>query len=201
MYMNLKEIIDPNHTALLVWDVQNLLVNGIFNEKEFLKDLKSLIAIARVKNIPIIYSKITPLPRDYESSFRTYMFMKRFRIKDPEKLPRFLVPGTPEAEIPSEISPLGTDIVIEKNTASIFIGTNFEYLMRNKGIDTILFTGIATEFGVASSARDSCNRGFYTVVVEDCVSSFNQKNHEMTLDILKTLCLVELSQNIVKEWE
>ena len=158
--MNLKEIIDPNHTALLVWDVQNLLINGIFNKKEFLKDLKSLIEIARVKNIPIIYSKITPLPRDYESSFRTYMFMKRFRIKDPEKLPRFLVPGTPEAEIPSEISPLNTDVVIEKNTASIFIGTNFEYLMRNRGIDTILFTGIATEFGVASSARDSCNRGF-----------------------------------------
>lgn len=201
MYMNLKEIIEPNHTALLVWDVQNLLVNGIFNKKEFLKKLKSLIEIARIKNIPIIYSKITPLPKDYESSFRTYMFMKRFRIKDPEKLPRFLVPGTPEAEIPSEVAPLDTDIIIEKNTASIFIGTNFEYLMRNKGIDTILFTGIATEFGVASSARDSCNRGFYTVVVEDCVSSFNQKHHEMTLEILKTICLVESSPNILKEWE
>lgn len=45
--MNLKEIIEPNHTALLVWDVQNLLVNGIFNKKEFLKKLKSLIEIAR----------------------------------------------------------------------------------------------------------------------------------------------------------
>lgn len=201
MYTNLKEIVDPNHTALLVWDVQNLLVNGIFNKKEFLKDLKSLIEIARVKNIPIIYSKITPLPKDYESSFRTFMFMKRFKIKDPEKLPRFLEPGTPGAEIPSEVAPLDTDIIIEKNTASIFIGTNFENLMRNKGIDTILFTGIATEFGVASSARDSCNRGFYTVVVEDCVSSFNRKMHEMTLDILKTMCLVEPSQNIVKEWE
>jgi nicotinamidase-related amidase len=199
--MNLKEIVEPNHTALLVWDVQNLLVNGIFNKKEFLKDLKSLIEIARVKNIPIIYSKITPLPKDYESSFRTFMFMKRFKIKDPEKLPRFLVPGTPEAEIPSEVAPSDTDIIIEKNTASIFIGTNFEYLMRNKGIDTILFTGISTEFGVASSARDSCNRGFYTVVVKDCVSSFNQKMHEMTLDILKTICLIEPSQNIIKEWE
>ena len=201
MYMNLKEIVEPNHTALLVWDVQNLLVNGIFNKEDFLKDLKSLIEIARGKKIPIIYSKITPLPKDYESSFRTFMFMKRFKIKDPEKLPRFLEPGTPGAEIPSEVAPLDTDIVIEKNTASIFIGTNFEYLIKNKGIDTILFTGISTEFGVASSARDSCNRGFYTVIVKDCVSSFNQKMHEMTLEILKTICLVEPSQNIVKEWE
>ncbi|MFX1338569.1 MAG: isochorismatase family cysteine hydrolase, partial [Promethearchaeota archaeon] len=144
--MNLKEIINPSHTVLIVWDVQNLLVNGIFNKQEFLKNLKSLIEVARSKKIPIIYSKITPLPKEYESSFRTFMFMKRFKIKDPEKLPRFLEPGTPESEITSEIRPLDDDIVIEKNTASIFIGTNFEYLMRNKGIDTILFTGISTEF-------------------------------------------------------
>jgi len=200
MYLNLKEIIDPSHTALLVWDVQNLLVNGIFNKEAFLKDLKSLIEVARSKKIPIIYSKITPLPKDYESSFRTFMFMKRFKIKDPEKLPRFLEPGTPESEIPSDISPLDDDIVIEKNSASIFIGTNFEYLMRNRGIDTILFTGISTEFGIASSARDSCNRGFYTVVVQDCVSSFNQKLHENTLEILNSICLVEPSQNIINEW-
>ncbi|MFX1337934.1 MAG: isochorismatase family cysteine hydrolase, partial [Promethearchaeota archaeon] len=103
--------------------------------------------------------------------------------------------------ITSEIRPLDDDIVIEKNTASIFIGTNFEYLMRNKGIDTILFTGISTEFGIASSARDSCNRGFYTVVVKDCVSSYNQKFHENTLEILKNICLVEPFQNIMKEWE
>ena len=120
MYLNLKEIINPNHTALLVWDVQNLLVNGIFNKEDFLKDLKSLIKVARSKKIPIIYSKITPLPKDYESSFRTFMFMKRFKIKDPEKLPRFMEPGTLESEIPSDISPLDDDIVIEKNTASIF---------------------------------------------------------------------------------
>lgn len=201
MYMTLNEIVKPSHTALLVWDVQNLLVNGIFNKQEFLTNLKLLIEAARIKSIPIIYSKITPLPKDYESSFRTFMFMKRFKIKDPEKLPRFLEPGTPGAEIPNEVAPLDADIIIEKNTASIFIGTNFEYLMRNRGIDTILFTGISTEFGVASSARDSCNRGFYTVVVNDCVSSFNQKMHNMTLDILKTMCIVESYKNLINEWE
>jgi nicotinamidase-related amidase len=30
--------------------------------------------------------------------------------------------------------------------------------------NTIVFTGIATEFGVESSARDAFNRGFYSVV-------------------------------------
>ena len=42
-------------------------------------------------------------------------------------------------------------------------------MLRNAGIITVVFTGIATEFGVESSARDVFNRGFYSVVVSDCV--------------------------------
>jgi nicotinamidase-related amidase len=34
-------------------------------------------------------------------------------------------------------------------------------MLRNAGIVTIVFTGIATEFGVESRARDAFNRGFY----------------------------------------
>jgi nicotinamidase-related amidase len=43
-------------------------------------------------------------------------------------------------------------------------------MLRNAGINAVVFTGIATEFGVESSARDAFNRGFYCVVVSNCVS-------------------------------
>ena len=33
IYENLKEIIDPKHSCLVVWDVQNGLVERIFNRK------------------------------------------------------------------------------------------------------------------------------------------------------------------------
>ena len=196
VYLNLKDIVEPDHTALLVWDVQNLLVSRIFNKEEFLKNLKSLINAARINNIPIIYSKITPLTREYESSFRTLMFMKRFGIKDPDKVPLLPEPGSKSAEIHSDISPLNDDAVLDKNTTSMFIGTNFENMMRNIDIETILFTGISTEAGISSSARDSCNRGFYTIVVQDCVSSFDQEMHKCALKALKNVCLIESSENI-----
>ncbi len=201
IYLNLNEIVDPNHTALVVWDVQNLLVNLIFNKDIFLNNLKSLINVARNNNLPIIYSKITPLPRKYESSFRIFMLMKRFGVKDPEKLPHFLIPGSPESEIHKDVVPLESDIVLNKHTTSIFIGTNFESMMRNRGIKTILFTGISTEMGIASSARDSCNRGFYTVVIGDCVSSPEQEMHEATLKILQRVCLVKPSETVIKDWK
>ena len=200
IYRNMQEIVAPEHTALVIWDVQNGLVNNIFNKEEFLQNLKSLIKAARSNNVPILYTKITPLPREYEAPFRTYLLMNRFGV-DPEKLPPLMQPGSPEAEIPGEVSPADNEFVLNKHTANIFTGTHFEYMMRNRGINTLLFTGISTEFGIDTSARDSSSRGFYTIVVEDCVSSSDKELHELALKSMVKVCLVLPSRDIMKEWK
>jgi nicotinamidase-related amidase len=99
------------------------------------------------------------------------------------------------------VQPAAGDIVLNKHTASIFIGTHFEYMMRNRSIETILFTGIATEIGVESSARDAGNRGFYNVVVSDCVSSASKEMHEMALKVLPRVCLVVPAAEIAACWQ
>ncbi len=88
--------------------------------------------------------------------------------------------------------------MLEKSTASIFLGTNFEFMLRNRNISTILFTGIATEIGVESSARDASNRGFYPVVVSDCVSSLDKEAHDRSLQNMARLFIVENSGSILK---
>jgi nicotinamidase-related amidase len=197
----LKDIVEPKHTCLVVWDVQNALVNAIFNREQFLKYLQSIIETARKNNVLIVYTKITPLPVSLESPWRVYMMMKRFGVDDPKKLRQWLVPGSPEAEIPDEIKPADDDIVINKHTASVFIGTHFEYFMMNMDINTILFSGIATEIGIASSARDASNRGFYTVVLNDCVSSPDKEIHEAALKVLQRICLVMPSTDVMSQWK
>jgi hypothetical protein len=37
---DLKKMMKPSNTALVVWDVQNMLVNRIFNKDEFINNLK-----------------------------------------------------------------------------------------------------------------------------------------------------------------
>jgi nicotinamidase-related amidase len=200
-FTTLKEIVEPEHTCLVVWDVQNALVNVIFNREQFLKSLKTFIAAARKNNVLIVYTKITPLPAAAESPWRVYTMMKRFGVDDPAKLRTWLVPGSPEAEIPDEVKPAENDLVLNKHTASIFIGTHFEYFMMNKGIKTILFAGISTEIGIASSARDASNRGFYPVVLSDCVSSSDKEMHEATLKVLPRVCLVMPSTDVTAQWK
>ncbi len=200
IYDILREIVDPEHTALVLWDCQNALVNMIFNREDFLKNLKALLAAAREKNIPVIYTLITPLPPGYQSAWGIYQSMKRFNVDDPAKIPVFMKPGSPEAEVNAELSPVEGEIVINKSSPSIFFGTNFEQLMRGRKIKTILFTGISTEMGIEHSARESAVRGFYTIVVSDCVSSPDPNTHEMALTIMQRLMLVVPSQEILKEW-
>ena len=43
IYANLGEIVEPNHSCLVVWDVQNGLVDRIFNKDEFMASLKNFI--------------------------------------------------------------------------------------------------------------------------------------------------------------
>ncbi len=200
IFENLKEITNPEYTALVLWDCQNGLVDHIFNREEFLANLKALLAAARRRKIPVIYTKITPLPAGYQSGWGIYQAMKRFGVNDPSKIPVFMKPGSPEAEIAAALAPAEGEVVLNKHSANIFFGTNFEQLMRFRGIQTILFTGIATEYGVEHSAREAAIRGFYTVVVSDCVSSTDKTTHEMALKILPRMCLVLPSKDIMKEW-
>jgi nicotinamidase-related amidase len=201
LFTNLKEIVEPKHTCLVVWDVQNALVNSIFNREQFLKSLKTLIAAARKNNVLIAYTKITPLPVALESPWRVYMMMKRFGVDDPGKLPQWIVPGSTQAEVPDEVKPADNDLVLNKHSASVFIGTHFEYVMMNRGINTILFSGISTEIGIDSSARDASNRGFYTIVLDDCVSSPDKEMHDSTLKVLQRVCLVMPSADVISQWK
>ncbi|MEM0160883.1 MAG: isochorismatase family cysteine hydrolase [Thermoplasmata archaeon] len=185
-YETLKDVIDPKHTALVVWDVQKMLVSHIFNHTDFLKNLNDLISVARAKKIPIFFTKITPLPPNFESPARKYMLRKMGSSFG----------NMPKEMFDLEIEPLKEEIVLLKNTASIFIGTNFDLMLRNAGIETIIFTGIATEIGVESSAREAINRGYYTVVARDAVSSGDKDAHERSLKNMEKLMIVETVSNI-----
>lgn len=197
VYENIREIVEPRHSCLIVWDVQNGLVDKIFNKEEFMATLKNFIEKMRGK-MPVVYTMITPPPKGFASSWNYYSMMRRFNVDDINKLPPFMAIGSEERAIPEIVKPQPTDIVLEKPTPSILIGTNFEYLMRNRGITTLIFTGIATEIGIESSARDASNRGFYPVVVSDCVSSSDKEAHERSLRNLAKLLIVEKAGDILQ---
>ena len=189
-FTTLKDFLNPSNAALLVWDVQNMLVERIFNKEEFLKNNNHIIDAARRLNIPVFFSKITPLTGKFENPVRKFLMSLR-------KMKLDMKPDGLELTI----KPEAQDIVINKNTASMFIGTNFEMMLRNAGIITVIFTGIATEMGVESSARDASNRGFMSVVASDAVSSYDKEGHSRSLENMKNLFPVMPVEKIIENWK
>ena len=196
IYENLKETVDPAHTCVVVWDVQVGLVNRIFNRDAFLSSLQSLPEGVRGR-MPIVYTLITPLPLAYQSGWNLLSMMRRFGVDDPAKLAAFMAPGSPEREIPKAVQSQAGDLQIEKATANIFLGTNFELMMKNRSVKSLLFTGIATEMGVELSARDAAARGFYPVIATDCVSSMNRDSHDRSLANLARLTTLASAKEIL----
>ncbi len=183
----IREVNQPEKTALVVWDVQKALVERIFNKEEFLGNVKRLIEAAHKKQVPVFFSKIMPLPGRFESAPRKYLYRKRGFSFTPEGL-ELAIPPAPD------------DIVVPKNTASIFVGTNFELMVRNAAITTLVFTGIATELGIESRSRDAYNRGFFAVIARDAVSSFSRESHERSLQNMENMLVLMTTEEILRMW-
>ncbi|MEM0123757.1 MAG: isochorismatase family cysteine hydrolase, partial [Conexivisphaerales archaeon] len=176
------------HTALIVWDVQKMLVSVIFNREEFLKNINDLIEAARAVRLPIFFTMIDPLPPAFQSPASLSMG-RTFNVQD-------------RSAFELAIKPMDGEIIVKKNTASAFIGTNVELMLRNAGIDTIIIAGISTEIGVESTARDASNRGFYPVVAVDSCSSSDKTSHERSLENMKRLgqIIEATTKDIVSAW-
>ncbi len=192
VYNTIEEILHPVHTALVLWDVIYAFTKMTFNKEEFSKNLNSLVEAARELNIPIFFTTIQILSKWFESSANIYTLGKLGFDRLFEQI------NTEDLEF--IIKPKQDEMVINKHTASIFIDTGFERMLGNAGIVTVVFTGIATEFGIESSASDAFNRGFYSIVVSDCVSSPYKDGHDRSIENMKNLITIINSNEIENIW-
>jgi len=170
----MSEISGPNYSssALIVWDMQNGIAPRAFNFDSIVSNVKKMLDAFHTSGKPVIYSQHTELPYEYLSKSMIAFIQKRGL--DPRK-GGFLQEGTRDWEIVKELSPGGTDLVLRKYTASFFIGTILDQLLRSRGVDTLVLAGVSTEGGIEGTARHASYLGYFTVVAEDAVGSFDRE--------------------------
>lgn len=76
------------------------------------------------------------------------------------------------------------DIRVTKRQWGAFYGTDLDLQLRRRGIDTVVFTGIATNMGVESSARAAWEHGYNVVIAEDAVTSFGADMHRFAVETI-----------------
>jgi nicotinamidase-related amidase len=73
------------------------------------------------------------------------------------------------------------DLVVLKRQWGAFTGTDLDLQLRRRGIDTIVLAGIATNFGVESTARSAWEHGYDVIVAEDVCTSRAAELHDFAI--------------------
>jgi len=81
------------------------------------------------------------------------------------------------SDLVAELNEQPNDIVILKRQWGGFYGTDLDLHLRRRGLTTIILCGIATEFGVESTARDAYERGYEQVFAEDAMTGRTAESH------------------------
>jgi nicotinamidase-related amidase len=93
------------------------------------------------------------------------------------------------AEFVPELTPAPGDIVITKRQWGAFYGTELELQFRRRKIDKLILCGIATDFGVESTARFAYEYGYQQIFAEDAMASRSDENS-----------IMQQSTSYSKEW-
>ncbi|GAA2485392.1 isochorismatase family protein [Streptomyces longisporus] len=73
------------------------------------------------------------------------------------------------------------DLEVVKRTIGGFQGTGLDDLLRDRGVNTLVFGGIATNLGVESTARAAGDLGYDLVFVEDAMAALTAAEHEASV--------------------
>lgn len=93
-------------------------------------------------------------------------------------------PAIPPGGYPEDFSELINglampgDILITKRQWSAFYGTELDLQLRRRGIKTLVLTGIATNMGVESTARQAWEHNYSLIIVEDAMSAYTDEMHQ-----------------------
>ena len=81
-----------------------------------------------------------------------------------------------------QIRPQPGDVEVRKHRYSAFIGTDLDLLLRSQGIQTIVMTGVTTNVCVESTSRHGFMLGYYVVLTSDCAATNDLHLHQPTLE-------------------
>jgi len=107
------------------------------------------------------------------------------RIGDDGPMGRLLTRGSAGHEIIPELAPIEGEVVLDKPGKGAFYATDLETILRAKGIEQLIITGVTTEVCVQSTAREANDRGFECLILSDCTGSYFAEFYESALNMFK----------------
>ena len=186
-------VLDPTRTAVLSMDVQNATARKsvMFRERDVGGKAKRVLEAARKADVLVIHVVI---------EYRPEFFSPNNRFIQTVRMPALSAPGVDLEElleIVDQVKPVEGETVVPKPRMNPFFGTGLESMLRSRDIDTVVLTGVATEFVVEAAARHAADADFKVIVLEDCCASFSDEAHVAALNIMGFLAILATSDDFI----
>jgi nicotinamidase-related amidase len=194
---SLQELVDPKRAALLLIDFQAHVLydkNYVKGVPEAVEEMTRLLAEARKAGITIVHVRVVEKDETDSLVWLSRHYTKPHRVGARRD-------GNPGAEFHPALLPADGEIVIVKSRYSAFFKTGLEEMLRGRGIDTVILTGIASNVCVEATATDAFQREFWTIMVSDCVAARDPDEQERALkDMERNWGIVVAASDITTAW-
>jgi nicotinamidase-related amidase len=178
--------IDPKTTALVLIEYQNDFtseggvlhgaVSEVMDKTGMMANTLEVVDAARSAGATVMHAPITFAEGYNEISSHPYGILKG--VVDGKAF----IKGSWGAAIVDELAPAQGDIVIEgKRGLDTFASTNLDFILRSKGITTIVLGGFLTNCCVESTMRSGYENGYKVITLNDCVAGTSTEEHENAL--------------------
>ena len=207
---NQAEAINKGTAALLIIDMQNdslhndgylaklaKISDTKFNlefRRSAIPGIRKLAHAFREMGIAVVYCQ-TSVERDWSDSG-----MPRALSRPQDIGLTYFVRGSWGVQIVDELAPTEKDYVVIAKCYNKFLYSALELYLRNKTIDTLIFTGVGTNACVQSTLRAAADLGFRTIVATDATAAKSPEIHKTALRDIQTASVGELltSEAILK---
>lgn len=195
--MELHEKVAPDHTALLVIDVQNdfcaeegrMAADGmdVTAVMEMAERLPSVIDAARSAGVLVVFIRnVYNTPGNwYLSDAWLEMAARRYRGRT-YTVEDMCPPDSWANDFYGDVRPRPNEPVVTKHRYSGFHNTDLDTVLQAHGTRTVVLAGVATNVCVETTAREAFVRDYYVVFPSDGTATYSEEAHHATLRNIDT---------------